>query len=162
MTVHMTPYSPDGNLLANPVLSAVWCNQSILIPIQDKICKYNLKGVVYFGDGHYTSKIIINHDQVWFHDGISTGHELQYDGLLHSTSFLTTPHPLDLGQSSSSLMALTSVVAERLNRLLFIALPLLSCVTPFHCVSSLQVHQNSPSATCFPSLTCAGHMSPLF
>jgi hypothetical protein len=39
-----------------------------------------LRGVVYYGNHHYTSRIIDEDRNVWFHDGISTGSSSQSHG----------------------------------------------------------------------------------
>ena len=46
-----------------------------------------LQGVIYYGELHYTSRIMIN-EQIWFHDGISTGTNMEYDGQLLPTTDL--------------------------------------------------------------------------
>ncbi|KAF8223612.1 hypothetical protein L208DRAFT_1315993, partial [Tricholoma matsutake] len=46
-----------------------------------------LQGVIYYGELHYMSRVIIN-EQIWFHDGISTGASMLYDGQLLPTSDL--------------------------------------------------------------------------
>jgi hypothetical protein len=33
---------------------------------------YNLKGIVYLGGFHFTSRIVTSDNTVWFHDGITT------------------------------------------------------------------------------------------
>jgi hypothetical protein len=33
----------------------------------------HLQGVVYYGSHHYTSRVIDDHKNVWFHDGMTTG-----------------------------------------------------------------------------------------
>ncbi|KAF8221603.1 hypothetical protein L208DRAFT_1327085 [Tricholoma matsutake] len=38
-------------------------------------CTMKLQGVIYYGELHYTSHVMIN-EQIWFHDGISTGAKL--------------------------------------------------------------------------------------
>ena len=64
------------------------------ITIQTHHCRttktYALQGVVYFGESHYTSRIIPNGNQVWFHDGMDTGDLLRYEGLLTSTTNLSS------------------------------------------------------------------------
>ena len=40
-----------------------------------------LQGVIYYGELHYTSYIMIN-EQIWFHDGTSNGTNMEYDGQL--------------------------------------------------------------------------------
>jgi hypothetical protein len=43
---------------------------------------YLLKGIVYLGDFHFTSQIITSDNKVWFHDGIETRDNCQYNGKL--------------------------------------------------------------------------------
>ncbi|KAF8713523.1 hypothetical protein AX14_012976 [Amanita brunnescens Koide BX004] len=43
---------------------------------------YKLCGVIYFGDSHFTARVICNNRMVWFHDGIATGQRLIYEGML--------------------------------------------------------------------------------
>lgn len=45
---------------------------------------YILRGIIYFGNQHFSARIILNADQVWYHDGISTGAELINEGALAS------------------------------------------------------------------------------
>ena len=40
---------------------------------------YILKGIVYYGDEHFTARIFINND-VWFHDGITTSQKCIKEG----------------------------------------------------------------------------------
>jgi len=35
--------------------------------------RYHLKGIVYYGDNHYTSCVISENNSVWYHDGMQTG-----------------------------------------------------------------------------------------
>jgi hypothetical protein len=44
---------------------------------------YKLCGIIYFGDAHFTACVIYNQNMIWFHDGITTGQKLIYEGLLH-------------------------------------------------------------------------------
>jgi hypothetical protein len=47
-----------------------------------------LQGVIYYGEQHYTSCVMIN-EQIWFHDGTSTGANMVYDGqVLPATDLL--------------------------------------------------------------------------
>ena len=43
---------------------------------------YNLVGIIYYGDDHFTARIILEDEQIWFHDGITTRQTMQYDGSL--------------------------------------------------------------------------------
>jgi hypothetical protein len=50
--------------------------------------RFRLQDIIYYGENHYTSRIIFNR-QLWFHDGISTGTNMIYDGQLQSHTSLT-------------------------------------------------------------------------
>jgi len=55
---------------------------------------YYIRGIIYFGGFHFTSRIVTHDGFVWFHDGIATGHHSQVDGRLSdiSNSDLHTCH----------------------------------------------------------------------
>jgi hypothetical protein len=46
---------------------------------------YKLRGIIYFGDSHFTSRIVYDNGMSWFHDGIATGQTLVYEGI-HNTN----------------------------------------------------------------------------
>ena len=46
--------------------------------------RYRLAGVVYFGDLHFVARVIREDGQVWYHDGITTQHNLIYEGSISS------------------------------------------------------------------------------
>ncbi|KAF8233600.1 hypothetical protein L208DRAFT_1265953 [Tricholoma matsutake] len=46
-----------------------------------------LQGVIYHGEGHYISQIVVN-QQLWYHDGITTGANMVYEGLLQPATDL--------------------------------------------------------------------------
>ena len=52
-----------------------------------------LKGIVYHGGFHYTSRVIVD-NSVWFHDGMVTGRECEYEKLLdeYGDNELSTCH----------------------------------------------------------------------
>jgi hypothetical protein len=39
---------------------------------------FKLKGVVYFSQNHFTSRIITQNGQIWFHDGITLQHSMRF------------------------------------------------------------------------------------
>ncbi|KAJ7285324.1 hypothetical protein C8J57DRAFT_1038335, partial [Mycena rebaudengoi] len=47
---------------------------------------YRLRGVVYHGGSHFTSRIVDSCGDVWFHDGITTKSTSVYGGTLESIS----------------------------------------------------------------------------
>ncbi|KAJ7204255.1 hypothetical protein C8J57DRAFT_1542277 [Mycena rebaudengoi] len=51
-----------------------------------------LRGVVYHGGSHFTSRIVDSHGDVWFHDGITTRSTSVYEGNLGSISSLSGLH----------------------------------------------------------------------
>jgi hypothetical protein len=44
-----------------------------------------LRGIVYHGDSHFTSRIISPEGNIWFHDGMTTGGTCETDGHLETT-----------------------------------------------------------------------------
>ena len=41
--------------------------------------RYNLRGIVYYNDQHFTSRFVTGSGMIWFHDGILTGSSLIYE-----------------------------------------------------------------------------------
>ncbi|KAF8883853.1 hypothetical protein BD779DRAFT_1443555, partial [Infundibulicybe gibba] len=44
-----------------------------------------LRGIIYFGSSHFTCRIITEDGISWYHDGVDTGKNTEYEGPL-STS----------------------------------------------------------------------------
>ncbi|KAJ7083509.1 hypothetical protein C8R43DRAFT_909494 [Mycena crocata] len=65
----------DTNILINSSLS--------LTVGQDRV-RYALRGVVYGADEHFTSRILKANGDLWYHDGIETGSETEYQGSIHT------------------------------------------------------------------------------
>ena len=57
-------------------------NKSFLLNKDGIQYLFNLRGVIYFSQNHFTSRIITQSGQVWFHDGITLQHSMRYEGLL--------------------------------------------------------------------------------
>jgi hypothetical protein len=59
----------------------------------DSMVVFTLKGIVYFGDFHYTSRICTG-GSVWFHDGMLSGRQCIYEKRLSefTDSELSTCH----------------------------------------------------------------------
>ena len=45
---------------------------------------YKLQGIVYYGEAHFTSRVIYENGMVWHHDGLETGKNLVYEGTLNN------------------------------------------------------------------------------
>ena len=43
---------------------------------------FKLRGVIYFSQNHFTSRVITQSGQIWFHDGMTLQHSMRYEGLL--------------------------------------------------------------------------------
>jgi hypothetical protein len=50
--------------------------------INNEECIYGLQGIVYYGDSHFTARVVSKNGMVWFHDGIATGQSLLYEGTI--------------------------------------------------------------------------------
>jgi hypothetical protein len=62
-------------------------NHKIQFRIGGDMCRYELKGIIYFGSGHFVSQIVDQGTHVWYHDGIETGNVLTYEGLIADCNF---------------------------------------------------------------------------
>ena len=52
----------------------------IIIDVNTIRSTYILRGVIYFGEYHYTSRLVNEVGMAWFHDGIATGDSVVYEG----------------------------------------------------------------------------------
>ncbi|KAF8325502.1 hypothetical protein F5887DRAFT_873953 [Amanita rubescens] len=52
--------------------------------IKNNQYSYKLCGIVYFGESHFTARVVYNNGMVWFHDGLATGQKLIYEGMLNN------------------------------------------------------------------------------
>ena len=52
------------------------------IPIDDIESMYKLRGIIYYGQSHFTARVIQNNGLVCYHDGLERGKNLVYEGTL--------------------------------------------------------------------------------
>ncbi|KAI0090052.1 hypothetical protein BDY19DRAFT_870617, partial [Irpex rosettiformis] len=45
---------------------------------------YRLAGIIYFGDFHFTCRIIDNEGMIWYNDGIQTGSQSRYESHINN------------------------------------------------------------------------------
>ena len=64
-------------------------NNIITIPINNEHHEYSLKGVIYHGSNHFTSRIISPDNVVWYHDGMTTGPHIINEGPCNSLNLMT-------------------------------------------------------------------------
>jgi hypothetical protein len=69
-------------LLAFDVSAGLTINHLLEIPVDGEICTYDLRGIIYHGDDHFTARVVTCSQMVWFHDGLITKSSMEYDGLL--------------------------------------------------------------------------------
>ncbi|KAF9464023.1 hypothetical protein BDZ94DRAFT_1162809 [Collybia nuda] len=60
----------------------------IKIPFEDKVYTLNLRGIIYGGNYHFTSRIISPNGTIWFHDGITTKSACKNQGSIKHLSSL--------------------------------------------------------------------------
>ncbi|KAJ6501356.1 hypothetical protein DFH09DRAFT_944726 [Mycena vulgaris] len=51
---------------------------AIHIGVSENRHRFALRGIIYAGNNHFTSRIIKEDGSVWYHDGISTGNKCEY------------------------------------------------------------------------------------
>ncbi|KAF8333781.1 hypothetical protein F5887DRAFT_893062 [Amanita rubescens] len=61
-------------------------NGGFCVTIDNEEHRYVLRGIIYFSNYHFTSRIIYENGMTWFHDGIATGDNLIYDGMIDTIS----------------------------------------------------------------------------
>jgi hypothetical protein len=72
-------------LLPLPFIAIDFSSQQLQIDytfsiyINNEIHIYELWGIVYYGDSHFTAHVISNNGMIWFHDGIATSQSLEYE-----------------------------------------------------------------------------------
>jgi hypothetical protein len=72
-------------LLPLPFIAIDFSNQQLQINWTFCICinnnryTYELRGIIYYGDSHFTAHVISNNGMIWFHDGIATSQSLEYE-----------------------------------------------------------------------------------
>ncbi|KAJ6467367.1 hypothetical protein C8R45DRAFT_838606 [Mycena sanguinolenta] len=65
-------------------------NRTLSVRMGETSTNYMLRGVVYLGSNHFTSRIVRANGECWYHDGQRTGSHLESDGNLvdHSAGYL--------------------------------------------------------------------------
>ena len=61
---------------------SAFIDDAITLNLANQVIQYKLKGIIYYGDNHFTSRIISDDCLVWYHDGMTTGSCLLHKGPL--------------------------------------------------------------------------------
>ena len=77
---------PNIVILEYPMKNIQTSHTLDLITEKGEIKILNLRGIVYHGGYHFTSRIVSSEKKIWYHDGINTGKVCLKDGLLGNTS----------------------------------------------------------------------------
>lgn len=64
--------------------------------------RYALRGIIYGGENHFTSRIVRPNGEMWYHDGIETGHTTVNEGSIHSleADYLNTCDRGEVGRTA--------------------------------------------------------------
>ena len=84
---HQIDYTKEPQLLIMEYPDTnIKTSHRIKIKVANKTCVLTLKGIVYYGDNHFTSRIVTSNGSVWFNDGITTGRNSIEEGQLSMMS----------------------------------------------------------------------------
>jgi hypothetical protein len=61
-------------------IQQVQIDRTFCICVHNEEFTYELHGIVYYGDSHFTAWVVYSNGMMWFHDGIATGQSLLYEG----------------------------------------------------------------------------------
>ncbi|EIW58457.1 uncharacterized protein TRAVEDRAFT_124747 [Trametes versicolor FP-101664 SS1] len=48
-------------------------DRELMLNVNGRLCKWSVRGLIYWGADHFTCRFVDLEGQVWYHDGISTG-----------------------------------------------------------------------------------------
>jgi hypothetical protein len=77
---------PKIVILEYPMKNIKTSHKLKLMTDEGQIQDINLRGIVYHGGYHFTSRIVSSEQTIWYHDGINTGKICLQDGILGSQS----------------------------------------------------------------------------
>ncbi|KDR71669.1 hypothetical protein GALMADRAFT_74602 [Galerina marginata CBS 339.88] len=80
-------------------------DHEIQIPYNGMLHKFRLAGIIYFGQAHFCAQIILPDGQIWYHDGITTGRNMIYQGSM-------TNNPPDLSTCNNKVAVLAFYVMK--------------------------------------------------
>ncbi|KII82833.1 hypothetical protein PLICRDRAFT_120214, partial [Plicaturopsis crispa FD-325 SS-3] len=58
----------------------------IKLPVANKDVTLRLRGLIYHGEFHFTSRIITRDGKLWFYDGVTTGGTANLEGFIENIS----------------------------------------------------------------------------
>ena len=82
----LTYNEPPKLLILEYPYTTIKTSYKIKIKVNDTATLLYLKGIVYYGENHFTSRIISKDGKIWFNDGITTGGRSIEEGHLSTMS----------------------------------------------------------------------------
>ncbi|KAK7059908.1 hypothetical protein R3P38DRAFT_2759269 [Favolaschia claudopus] len=94
--------------LSNP---GIVISSKIQLLVEGQTVTYSLRGVIYSGKKHFTCRIVSSDGSIWFNDGIETGRQSLFEGVMSavSSNFMNT---LDRGEVTRAAAVLIYAVDE--------------------------------------------------
>jgi hypothetical protein len=74
---------PPSILVLDTQSSTIKLNKKIKMDYDNQITTLKLRGIIYYGNFHFTARIISPDDIVWYHDGMTTGCMTEREGKLN-------------------------------------------------------------------------------
>jgi hypothetical protein len=78
---------PPSILIFDTQSSTIKLNKKIKFDCDNQITTLKLRGIVYYGNFHFTARIISPDDIVWYHDGMTTGCMTEREGKLNDIAY---------------------------------------------------------------------------
>jgi hypothetical protein len=73
--------------LVIPIHSAnTFIDTTVYISLEGVRCKYKLAGIIYYGNSHYTSRVIIDNHKCFYYDSMAYNGMFQWNSSLHSSN----------------------------------------------------------------------------
>jgi len=76
----VTRFHQIPSILAFSLNDKLTLSKKMKVNIEGSSVVFTLRGIIYFGGYHFTSRIMTSDGQIWFHDGILTGYRSQAIG----------------------------------------------------------------------------------
>ena len=70
--------------------SALSLDPVLWILCDNSLISYNLRGIIYYDNQHFTERVVTSTGMIWYHDGIFTGRSLVYES--QDLNSITTEH----------------------------------------------------------------------
>jgi len=121
-------------------------NAEFLMKVENNDYQYILRGIIYFGADHFTSRIITDQTLIWYHDGMETAANVEYEGTIGNIQDLNTCR----GKTAIAAIYTLLIAAGWCHEILFSSFfsdPYMPCAAMAHTNKYLDCHHLDPSHT---------------